>query len=361
MKKLTKRSKEWSARANTLQLWKELRNRGIDRNRKLHKGRARIFSSIKICLPALLSLGGSERRMNLVNTIRKLKESISNIHVSSVVLDFSKVVQLHPCGTLLLLAEIDKIMEDENYSKKLGVTYPTDSVVEQMLQHIGLLERFGLPPRITEISSTNVLSWLHASGTEGELDSIVNLLPRILTDGSNMELRIALLSGMAEAVANSSEHAYKNKDKNKIDCKPNLKKWWLFARQIDDDVAVAICDLGLGIPGTLEANWKDEIASVLKTRSGLKRLDHKMIELAFTVGKTSTEKRNRGKGLKDILRVVREQKVGSIFIYSNKGIYVMDNVDKTNVSCDEKASINGTIIMWKIPIEAFGFYEAKRA
>ncbi|MGA3683475.1 hypothetical protein [Pseudomonas graminis] len=356
MKKVSKRFIQWSARSLVAQLWRERRLRGIHRQRKSLIGHKRSYSNAKIRLPGTLSLGGSERRANLMVAIRKLKESAYDKRISIITIDFSKVKELHPCGTLLFLAELERLFESPVVGKKLAATYPTDSVVEQMLQHIGLLQRLGLPPRIENIIADNVVSWLHASGTEGELDSIADILPKVLTEGSNMELRIALLSGMAEAVANSSEHAYKKS----IGGADERKKWWLFARQVGDEVAVAICDLGLGIPGTLESNWKEEVATILKTRSGLKRLDHKMIQLAFTVGKTSTDRRNRGKGLKDILKVVHEQQVGSIFIYSNKGIYVMDNADATKVSRDEKVSINGTIIMWKIPIEAFGFDEAGR-
>ncbi|MEX0161697.1 hypothetical protein MRBLPD1_000151 [Pseudomonas brassicacearum] len=259
---------------------------------------------------------------------------------------------LHPCGTLLLVAEIERLLQTPTLADKLGAVYPTDLVVEQMFQHIHLLERLGLAPRVREIDSSNVVPWLYATGHEGDLDSIAEKLPKILTEGSNMELRTALLSGMAEAVANSSEHAYLKSYKTPL---PGMaqKKWWLFARQVGDEVAVVICDLGLGIPGTLEANWREELASYLKSRQGLKRQDHKMIQLAFTVGKTSTQKKNRGKGLKDILKVVKDQKVGALSIYSNRGVYSLNNLHGPGTSHDEKHSIHGTIIQWKIPIEAF--------
>jgi len=265
---------------------------------------------------------------------------------------------LHPCGTLLLVAEIERILSSPGTSKKLSATYPKDRVVEEMFQHIGLLERLGLERRIEHIDDLNVIGWLYANGHEGDLDSIAEKLPKILTESQNMALRTALLSGMAEAVANSSEHAYSTKLEKCGDTKKN--KWWLFARQVNDDIALVICDLGAGIPGTLETNWKEEVASYLKSRQGLKRRDHKLIELALTVGKTSTNKKNRGKGLKDIIKVVKEQKVGSLQIYSNQGVYSLEDSGKNPVSLDEKQSINGTIIQWKIPIEAFGFEDSER-
>jgi hypothetical protein len=351
MKKVSMDSIQWSARKQLADLGTQMRKNGVLRARKLLKNRHHTFSSVKIRLPDILSLGGKERRSLTIAAVRKMKSHVYDKSISKVIIDFSKVTELHPCGMLLFLSEVERILESATHAVKLSATYPKNSVVEQMLQHIGLLQRLGLDARIEVIVAANVVPWLHASGCEGDLGSIADVLPKVLTESSNMKLRIALLTGMAEAVANSSEHAYR-KTHTRL-TSGDKKKWWLFARQVDEDIAVAICDLGLGIPGTLEANWRDELAAVLKTRSGLKRRDHKMIELAFTVGKTSTDKKNRGKGLKDILKVVHEQEVGSIFIYSNKGVYIKDNVDNTYVSRDEKVSINGTIIMWKIPIEAF--------
>lgn len=354
MKKISKRALEWHRRSSRAELFRKKRMSGIERHRHRSRSRSLHFSTVKLRLPGIVSLGGTSHRTSLIQYIRKLKDRINDNGVSNVIIDFSKVKELHPCGTLLIVAEIERLLQLPAAVKKLGAVYPTDRVVEQMFQHIHLLERLGLPPRIESINASNVVAWLYASGHEGDLDSIAEELPKILTEGSNTELKTALLSGMAEAVANSSEHAYVKAYNTPLPGKAQ-RKWWLFARQVDDDIAVVICDLGLGIPGTLEANWKEELASYFKSRQGLKRQDHKMIQLAFTVGKTSTHKKNRGKGLKDILKVVREQKVGILSIYSNRGVYALDNQSGSETSHDEKNSICGTIVQWKIPIEAFGF------
>lgn len=359
MRKVSKRVLDWRRRSSQAESFRQRRISGFRRNKRLSSSRTLFFSTAKIHLPHTISLGSTDCRVNLLNSIRKLKENINDPRKSNVVIDFSKVKYLHPCGTLLLVAEVERLLQGAKTASRLSATYPTDPVVEQMFQHIHLLERLGLEPRIQEIDASNVIAWLYATGHEGDLDSIAEKLPKILTEGSNMDLRMALLSGMAEAVANSSEHAYVKVPKTPI---PGTapQKWWLFARQEGDDVAVVICDLGRGIPGTLEANWRDELSSYFKSRQGIKRKDHKMIELAFTVGKTSTLKKNRGKGLKDILKVVKVQKVGGISIFSNRGVYSLDNATGSETSTDEKCSIHGTIVKWKIPIEAFGLEVSER-
>lgn len=341
----------------------EKRARGVRRNTSLLKRRGYQFSSLKITLPEVLSLGKASWRESAIGVIKKLKDGAADRQIANIQIDFSKVRLLHPCGTLLLIAEIERIFESASCARKLSATYPKNKVVEEMLQYISLLERLGLEPRIDKYVSNDVVSWLFASGHEGDLESIAERLPRILTEGSNKQLRTALLTGMAEAIANSSEHAYKKTEAKNADVGAAglKKKWWLFARQFDDDVAVVICDLGRGIPGTLEANWKDEVASYWRTMEGVKKQDHKMIQLAFTVGKSSTNKKERGKGLKDILKVVKEQKVGVLSIYSNRGVYAIDNNDDSVYSDDEKNSICGTVVQWKIPIDAFGLEAQNRS
>lgn len=353
MKKISKRIWNWTQRNSLAEKFREKRKSGIRRNKVLSRSKIRHFSTIQVRLPNIVSLGSPEFRLKLISFLKRLKDALNDKKTSNVVIDFSIVTSLHPCGTLLLLAEIDRVMECSVRSKKISATYPKNPVIEQMFQHVGLLEVLGLEPRIQTINATNVKPWLYATGHEGDLDSIAEKLPKILTEGKNKELRFALLSGMAEAVANSSEHAYAKTQSTPIPGKAP-KKWWLFARQFGDDVAVAICDLGRGIPGTLEANWKEELGSFFKTRRGLKRPDHMMIELALTVGKTSTNKKNRGKGLKDVLKVVREQHLGVLSIYSNHGVYTLNNSKAKDASLDDKNSIHGTIIQWTIPIEAFG-------
>ncbi|UYP84239.1 hypothetical protein jpw_08695 [Pseudomonas asiatica] len=360
MRKVSQRVLDWYGRSRRAKAAKQRRVSGVRRHQRFCVSRRHRFSTEKVRLPSTVSLGSTDSRVGLLNAIRKIKDGIHNPEKSKVIIDFSKVTSLHPCGTLLLVAEIERLLQVASNAIKLSATYPTDIVVEQMFQHINLLERLGLEPRIDKINESNVIAWLYATGHEGDLDSIAEKLPRILTEGSNMDLRIALLSGMAEAVANSSEHAYKKTNTPTLVENAPLK-WWLFARQFGDDVAFVICDLGRGIPGTLEANWRDELSSFLKSRQGIKRKDHKMIELAFTVGKTSTQKKNRGKGLKDILKVVQEQKVGALSIYSNRGVYALDNATGSLTSIDEKSSIHGTIVQWKIPIEAFGLEVSEKS
>lgn len=303
-------------------------------------------------MPKVLSLHMSEARNKLVETIGRIRRFAVDSGIRTVTINFDDVEILHPCGTLLFVAEIERLLGEPECAAKLQCTYPTNDVVEQLFQHIGLLQKLGLQPRIERIEAENVVVWLYEVGHEDNLNSIMGALPELLKTSGNKALRMAVTSGMTEAVANSAEHAYIHRRKDGT----NLKvphDWWIFARQEDEDISVSICDLGIGIPRSLPQTFPEELATFLKTRAGRKKMDHQMIELALKVGRTRTNKSYRGQGLKDILRVVMEQKVGQLKIYSNKGVYMFNGKTGYMNSYSEASNIMGTLVQWKIPLAAF--------
>ena len=312
----------------------------------------RHFSSKKILLPKTLSLATSADRNLLVGALANLRSYVLLDSVNTVTIDFAKVEVLHPCGTILLVAEIERLLEDSRYGTKLRASYPECEVVEQLFQYISILEKLGCPPRIENIDSKDVVVWLYESGVEGNLDSVVGNLPALLTSGSNMELRMAVNSGMAEAVANSSEHAYisERRDGLNID---SPTKWWLFAKKEDDDISLVICDLGVGIPGSLPRTWTEDVEAFAKTMIGKKREDHQLIKFAMKLGRSRTNLTHRGQGLKDILKVVKTQKVGRLGIFSNCGVYNFDGPTGRTFGCSEPTSILGTVVQWRVPVAAF--------
>lgn len=339
----------------------ERRRRRLDRrNRRVHKRREKIAIRLRraptgrrVILPKALSLiASSELRDELVDALSKIRRYVVDPQVRFVTVCFDQVEALHPCGTLLFVAEIERLLADDECRAKLRCTYPTNDVVEQLFQHIGLLQKLGLQARVEKIHAENVIVWLYEVGDEDNLDSIVGSLPELLTTSGNKALRVAVTSGMTEAVANSAEHAYihRRKDGTSI---TTPHRWWIFARREDEDISVCICDLGIGIPRSLRQTFPEEVASFFYNKPGKKREDHMMIELALTVGRSRTGKSYRGQGLKDILKVVKEQGVGSLRIFSNKGVYMFDGKARRVTSRTEVSNIMGTLVQWRIPLAAF--------
>ena len=313
---------------------------------------SRFFASRKFVLPETVCITTKAHRRSLLDLLHKIRSAALDGRISSVYIDFSKIKMLHPSGTILLLAELERLMECDMSRRKLIPNYPEDEVVEQLFQHVGLLERFGLENRIEKVDHESVVNWMNASGTEGDFDAVAELLPSVLIEGANTELRLAVTTGMAEAIANSSEHAYVL-PRNDGNPSPVNMKWWAFAREKDGIFWVVICDLGAGIPRTLRRTWPEEAEQFLMRLAGKKSKDHSLIELALKLGRTRTEEGSRGKGLKDILKVVKNSKVGVMEIHSNNGIFGFDGELGKRFAKSHKKSIGGTIVQWSIPVEEF--------
>lgn len=307
---------------------------------------------VKVEFPKEFGLYDSATREPLLTALSRLRWAASSASVRHVVIDLSDVRQLNSCGTLLFVAEVDRLMEIPECAKKIDIVEPVDDTVCQMFQHIGFYEKFSIKERFSHIENKDVIDWIYGVGEENNLGDVVHKLPSYLTGARNKSLKMAVTGGMTEAVANSAEHAYIGSRDDGVPL-PTPKRWWMFARKVESHVLVVICDLGIGIPRTLNVTWTEDLSSFLKTMTGKKREDHQLIKFALTVGKTRTNLKHRGKGLKDILKVVQEQKVGGLRIYSNKGVYFVDGESGNAGAFSSSQSIFGTLVQWMIPIAAF--------
>ncbi len=114
-------------------------------------------------------------------------------------------------------------------------------------------------------------------------------------------------SAVSEAIKNVINHAYKNQDGD----------WWLFGEQRGNMLHLIVADLGMGIPTNYRNKDNSFIETIFnKTKeifSGYK--DSDILKIALEYSKSSTNLRNRGNGLPEILAMVKEN--CELCIYSN--------------------------------------------
>lgn len=79
--------------------------------------------------------------------------------------------------------------------------------------------------------------------------------------------------------------------------------------------------------------------------------DTSLIEIAVESNRSKTKLSHRGKGLKDMLDLVKNGTVGGFRIFSNKGAFDYNTSNKKEFGKDFKTAINGTIIQWQISVE----------
>ncbi|MCF7971316.1 MAG: ATP-binding protein, partial [Methylococcaceae bacterium] len=141
---------------------------------------------------------------------------------------------------------------------------------------------------------------------------------------------------------NTIHHAYKGAE---------TKEWRMFAQHKNGILTVSICDLGMGIPKSLrrKPELKELLSSPLQVAK--KKRDTSLIDIAVESSRSKTKLPHRGKGLKDMLDLVKSGTLGGFRIFSARGVFNYNVLDKKESGRDYKSTINGTIIEWQISLE----------
>lgn len=339
MKKLNSRQKIRSRKLHFKILSKLRIYAGYKKDKKLKKKFSKHRKEvIKISAPSVFSLAAYEERKHLLEFLSKIKNFLSqgkHIHIS-----FNKTHLLVPCGTIWATSRIESLVE--SYPNKISCSYPKNNIVEQLFQHIGLLAKLGKTVPRANIDSDNVRFWHYVYGrSTDDVSQFKELLNSIsLPDNT----KSGLFESMSEAVTNTIHWAFED---------GQTKEWRMFAQHKEGKLTVAICDMGMGIPTSLRQ--KPELGEVFThpIRSFMNRIDTSLIEIAVESTRSSTRLPHRGKGLRDMLNLVKSGTVGGFVIYSNKGAFVYNAARNEELSGgDMERAINGTIIIWELSLEA---------
>jgi hypothetical protein len=253
-------------------------------------------------------------------------------------INFEKTSGLHPCGTLVFMARLDLWLE--KYPGMMTAGYPTDEVVEQLFQHLAVLEKLGRSPRHT-ISSERVAYWNFYSGAKADLSGFKDTTLSIIK-GIEHPNQILFADCLNEAVCNTVGHAYKYYSEDEVPS--HLRRWWIFSEFREDRMFVAIYDAGHGIPGTLRR--KPEWVEYLKVRH---YNDDRIIQSAIVSNRTSTLQPERGKGLPEMLEFSQSLKGGGLSILSSKGAFYYDASTGTPRRRKFALPLPGTLVQWAIP------------
>lgn len=304
---------------------------------------------VRVVAPTVFSTYNLHARKPLLKFLKELRQHVANGR--AVRLDLSQIKVLHPCGTLLFVAELYRLLDFAEPRGRITCNYPKTPVVEELFQHIGLLGRFKLPHRRV-VNHERVKYWSLHKGTDVDLTGIEELYERLLPRLGD-ELTFNLLGGIKEAVTNSVHHAYIGVREDEI--KAEQHGWWLFAQQRGDDIDISICDLGIGINRSLpnSGTWSSQALQAVFQLLGGKLKDVKYIAAALELGRTRTGETNRGKGLHEMLQLVKDAGFGLLRIMSNRGIYSYDARTQREIILDAADSMLGTIVQWTFKVTDF--------
>lgn len=338
------------------------RQRRIARNRAESRARGKITPLRKIVenrtkpviinAPKEIGIFNKALQAEIATFLRLLRKACTQR--KQVKINFSNTEKVNCCGTLLMLAEIDRITRSLGKKCNLTCGYPRDETVEKVFQQIGLLGLLNKPHRLKVThEDTTVANWRYASDVSVNQQSAGALMRMIRHQVPNGYKK--LVTGVGEAMDNAVHHAYLRPRGDRLSgiASADERRWWVFAEVLDGWLHIVFCDLGLGIPVTLPEKWAEQIADIAKfTRLSPGKRDSKMIKRALELGRTRTEQDHRGKGLKRNILKAAEDLGGRLSVYSNMGAIGIDcrGGAPTYTQGAYTESILGTVIQWSIPI-----------
>lgn len=268
-------------------------------------------------------------------------------------LDFSGVKVLKPSALLLLLAEINRCRLLRSLNRLTG-SYPTDRKIERMLDATGFFRLLGVKSRIKRKPSKYPMEYVGFLSAKSEIKGTVKKFRESLlgtTITMSPQARSRLYRGITEAMLNVGQHAYTDHSRDAL---PGQGRWWLtgHVNRKAGTLTVMFCDLGVGIPNTLpKVHGMELIRAALSILPGIKPNDGQMVQAGMEIGRTSTGKAGRGRGLNDLRKFVEDTNAGELHIFSRKGHYRYKPMAAEQVA-NYNISMGGTLIMWTVPMSA---------
>lgn len=341
----------------------------IKKNKKNKKncrtGEEQLRTIITLPMPPFITIFLNKNRTKLLKVTNKLRDYYFRKNIC-MKLDFSETKKMFTEGTLYLLAELETL-KITNPDIKFSLIPSKEIIVNQVLKQTGILELLGVSLNFEDMEfDETVKYWKYSSGHKVEMDSAEDMLDDfddLLSESSST----SIFNSITEAVTNCHHHAYL--EKRFINDPMKAKKWWIFSQEKDNKLSICVCDLGIGIPKSLLRNsenvaedWFSSLKNFLKSHKEKYDRDSASIKAAIEIGNTRTNLINRGKGLNQIINQISTlcDHKASIAILSNKGSYIINRgmiedrpltgiVD--GFSLPYKQSIDGTVILWEIPID----------
>lgn len=327
---------------------KRQRRTSKKRRRSQRKTRQRA-NWFDVAAPPVFDLYNKYHRERIIAFVTKVRNFVVR-QSRYVVLDFSQTERMISDGTLLLKAELARVLRIIGNTPRIKCRPPKKEKVAQVLQQVGIYDLLNYRSHVKP-SDNDVICWRHFSGI-GAIGEAYEQILGSLDDKISSKLQMGLYDGIVEAMTNANHHAYEMIRLDGLNHTDDRKEWWMFSQIRDDHLSVTFCDLGIGIPRSLPIK-KAGLWAKLKKQLGMSPPDGDAIRAAVDESRSRTGLPHRGKGLRQLVATVDKATEGGLLIYSNAGCYsCRKHYDKRQEdSFDYKGSILGTLICWRLPLD----------
>lgn len=278
-----------------------------------------------------------------------ISSSLGN-HKIRIRVTFLKTRHISQEVLIYLLGQIHYLQTKYGRHRITGC-YPKSRKIEHLLNESGFLTLLGVKKRSVAGRKTGATRFLtYKTGNRLISAAIPKIREELFGEDFKMpdSVKSEVFRALSEAMNNVGEHAYKHKN---IKNSSLRGRWWMGASMSlrRNVFSLTFYDAGVGIPKTLPRNhnW-DKIRQVLSLMPGIKPDDGSMIKAAVQIGRTSSGKNNRGKGLMDLHKLIDRVGYGRLSIISREGWY--EYRPKKDKSGSALGFLEGTLISWELPL-----------
>lgn len=251
--------------------------------------------SVVIYVPVKIRIGREEERNLLFKTVNRMYTTAKKN--MNICFNFTHTQKVYSHGMLYFFAEINNL-HNMYPTLKLSCIVSHTAKVNHVFLQIGLFELCNHRFKQKKFYE-DVVHWRSSSGINvigKNFDIIID------PDYELPELPdyIDIFGACVEATKNAHIHAY-IADRTLSKVAWQTTSWWIFSQIKDNMITIAICDLGVGIPGTLPITNQGIFEKVKKFIKGT--LDADLIKEAIETPRSRTGKGYRGNGLKRIAEI----------------------------------------------------------
>lgn len=331
---------------------------------------ALFFSEIQVTAPKMLSYTHNSAktiaffdRVKLAVFTTETSRRKGEIRRKSMRLNLSGIESISlPCA-VILSAELKRWTMHNKRTPNLLNYGQWNRRVRSLLVHLGTFKHLGIQRKsyqryADETFAGQIILVELTSAEVQDGEKVAELQKQLMTLGNAFMPKRYIFRALLEATNNAIEHAY---DENvELKYSEFKEKRWYATASYDpskDSLRYFVYDHGIGIPESLRTKdfWRRGIADLFD-KIGVTDNDTDTIDAAFELGKTRTNKDERGKGLKDMQNVIQQAGAGYFRVISGQGDYTL-NSDGVVKKRRHGSHIGGTLIEWSIPISALNSEE----
>ncbi|MGN7611832.1 hypothetical protein ACQZV8_07075 [Magnetococcales bacterium HHB-1] len=332
------------------------KEKALKKEKDKKKSISKIQKNIKIELPRKLSLfSGRKKTIAFLETFhRQIKSNEGRGHYFE--LDFSKLEFINPTTALVFASELDfwrSTLKTRLFVKKEQWNKQPLSLFSKL----GLFDLLNVAsPLKGERENKNELIFKFRTGARlqgresNNEKQAMDLEDALIEQIGNFPGQDNLYAGLTEAMNNVSSHAYP--ESKEYENFPYIRKrWWMTGSYAfkERKLTIIFYDQGVGIPKTVKSLVGANKIENFFRHFGSKDSDGARIKVAVEYGKTATGLRERGKGLKDILRVADRAGNATLRILSGYGQYKYSPSEKEHI-LNFRTFLKGTLIQWEIDV-----------